>query len=593
MQEEEEPPQTPPRGGRQHQSEVSTSASSRGSRVGRDALLDENERLRRELEELRQLKASVEQPPKAAVATQSPRLQRRGYGPRFSIRSWMGERNEQLAFGGSESSSSGASGPGVLESASAAGSSAASSSSILVATEAAPGLKEATARRRTEAQDWLGPRPYFSTSSTKALADGVNGGGWRWDTSCDVQRMILEAGSSLAAGGDEGAAYLSLCQAFAAHLRRQDRVHLGFSATMPPFFALLRSGANSGAALTSCAALFRRLKAAARFGDKPPTTRPDGMTRWDFVRELCAQAGLSLDLARLAYAQRRDQRRRRTEVGTTAESSELLIGSDELQSVLARAGRHLRAAQIDIERLRDEAEILGNQQEVMHRVPLPMVSASAPSGRSLPEGGGGAQSVEAVGDALFGSEALPLPIADDAAEDLEEQPELPKATTLAAEDGLLIGINYEGVVDELLIPNFGQFLDKQLLPLYVGDIPFAVLRDLLEHYCGLPMDSGDEQQAWKVLGRSPPVQKALKSSRQRAPGGAGGDASVQASELQLRLSFAPHALQSGLLPEVERPANGPSSALHLQWAWQQPRSLSRARVFAVYMSSEHLLSVRF
>jgi len=49
-------------------------------------------------------------------------------------------------------------------------------------------------------------------------------------------------------------------------------------------------------------------------------------------------------------------------------------------------------------------------------------------------------------------------------------------------------------------PSFGNFLEQQLLPLYVADVPFEYLRRIGETYCGTPLDSDDEDRAWQASG---------------------------------------------------------------------------------------------
>jgi len=50
--------------------------------------------------------------------------------------------------------------------------------------------------------------------------------------------------------------------------------------------------------------MLRRLISSADLGDRPRRKRPAGVSRESFVRSLAAQAGLSLDLVRIAFAQR-------------------------------------------------------------------------------------------------------------------------------------------------------------------------------------------------------------------------------------------------------------------------------------------------
>lgn len=105
-------------------------------------------------------------------------------------------------------------------------------STSLVPATAETGSPEDAAPLRHRAPEWIGRRPYLSTS--KAPDEGS--GCWRWESDrCDVQRLLMEAGNSLA-GGKEDAAFVAFGQAFSAHLQQPERVHLGFSATMPPFF---------------------------------------------------------------------------------------------------------------------------------------------------------------------------------------------------------------------------------------------------------------------------------------------------------------------------------------------------------------------
>jgi len=85
--------------------------------------------------------------------------------------------------------------------------------------------------------------------------------------------------------------------------------------------------------------------------------------------------------------------------------------------------------------------------------------------------------------------------------------------------------------DALLTPSFGEFLDQQLLPLYVLDVPFETLKHLVEGYCGLPLNSDDERKAWNVLGlRKPrpvaPTKKILRPPPSSPSGGSVASSSV-------------------------------------------------------------------
>lgn len=56
-------------------------------------------------------------------------------------------------------------------------------------------------------------------------------------------------------------------------------------------------------------------------------------------------------------------------------------------------------------------------------------------------------------------------------------------------------------VDTYSVPTCGEFLTEQILPLYVLDIPFHKLKQVVEDYGGIPLDSDDEDRALKSLGR--------------------------------------------------------------------------------------------
>lgn len=80
-------------------------------------------------------------------------------------------------------------------------------------------------------------------------------------------------------------------------------------------------------------------------------------------------------------------------------------------------------------------------------------------------------------------------------------------------------------------PSFGDFLVRQLMPLYVKDVPFANLRVLAERYCGLSLDSDDEDRVWRAAGRHEgrPKVRASRASRRRPqpPAAASADNAIQ------------------------------------------------------------------
>jgi len=529
--------------------------------IGMEALLSENDRLRRELEELRRSKdpsnASRNVQPLNSItagdgsqqrrgnddgggsssSTQQVQLQRRGYGRSFSIRSWTGERNEQQELGKA----------GAL----ALPHSEVSTQSVVVGDSMAkPAQEHIEANAMAKLPAWL-PQ--------------------RWDGSCEIHRLLMEVTSEVkAADGLNDAAHTLFGQAFTHHLSQKDRAHLGFSATLPLFFAALQHGrggvsvnessphggrgrlvVRSGGAhcldaIGCCTALLQRLQAAARFGDKPPDNRPQGVGRWDYVRDLCAQAGASLDMARLTYVKHRHGQRQGVAKDSSRSSTAAAIAdeqetkelarklhqlqagpcavSKEFDAALCRAGAYLRAVQIDMERWRDEADRLASKVALRPSSGLATQRATPKNDTLAPLD---QLTDETTGDVCSEHEGnVLLPIADsdtsqamtpadgNAVEssggDYTAGKQSLEAQVLSEveEEELPAGINSEGVVDELIVPTFGQFLERQLMPLYIRDIPFRFLRDLLEHYCGVPVDSDDEVQARKVLGCEERAHKA-------------------------------------------------------------------------------------
>lgn len=579
-------------------------------------LVLENERLKRELEELRQLTARP-----GAPQVRSTQPMPRGYGRSFGIRSWEAEKSGAVVAAGTL---------GTVQR------DAAAENSLSVAL---PEPAKIVASELGERED---------AAARKQLPSWLL---QRWSDGCEVQGPLREAaraGMETVRGSRERA-HEAFQQAFAAHLQIRKRVHLSFSAALPCFFAelmkspadihpgqLVAPGLRASEAKTSAfaclAELLRQLQGAARFGDKPPI-RPEGMEKWEFVRELSSQAGLSLDLVRVHQAYRRHRRRQKPshmdsdqttlaikdgvetsvegkkgrglELPTeaTPETDSNPVSQAEAQSALTRAGAYLRALQMPLEQLRDSANTLaasskqrqssrrGNPKDVAADAAAgsqsaPLLASSGDLGPLLPiadaevAGDDGEkdsaaehhvapdrqndEEEEKLGDPVaIVSSAIAQPkqpeeppvllvqegaksavtlaeehhVAPDRQKEEEKQgdsvsvvpsaishPQLPEesavlqvqeearsAMTLAEQlPELPVGISQQGVVDELLIPSFGQFIDQQLLPLYFRDIPFRILKDTLEHYCGVPIDSDDEEKASKLLDIST-KQKATPS----------------------------------------------------------------------------------
>lgn len=240
----------------------------------------------------------------------------------------------------------------------------------------------------------------------------------------------------------------------------------------------------------------------------------------------------------------------------------MAVSREEIQAALTRAGRYFEAVQMDMDRLHDEAERRLEQAARSSRVDgmsqstldatqeaAPPASQEASSQRSLttehPQADGNNPRPLPIADA----EALPIvPFAS--AEEQASAPDdvltpavvpsvdsarvLTTATlaTPATADGA-------GVPDSCA-PTFGEFLEQQLLPLYVTDIPFKYLRHLTERYCGVPMDSDDEEKAWKALGG--------RQDGRAAPAASQRDAKAQQGRRQRRRS------RSARRESVEEPA---------------------------------------
>jgi len=93
------------------------------------------------------------------------------------------------------------------------------------------------------------------------------------------------------------------------------------------------------------------------------------------------------------------------------------------------------------------------------------------------------------------------------------------------------GAQYEeGVRNPLLVPSFGEFLDLQVLPLYVADVPFHRLKCLTETHCGISLDSDDEQDAWDAVGLTKPV--VTKTPRKKRRRTLHGESSLEQSSEQ-------------------------------------------------------------
>lgn len=314
-----------------------------------------------------------------------------------------------------------------------------------------------------------------------------------------------------------------------------------------------------------CASIIRRLMVSSRFGKSVPRRRPEDITRATYVRELSALVGLHLDLVRLGFSHKKQlKNRRRTESSgmstpqtpgiqpraNDTDGCSPCVEDEELRAALAFAGKLLAALQMDMDRLRDEA----SEQALRARLRRTEKSCGDLSLFPMPlEGGADAEEKTEV-DATK-EPGLENVLAEPIATDLQVEQALVSQTTVASplrtvvdehatanideasspcvkrrlslqpSDASTVDTSQaepgsgaasqapsvdSGIVDQLLAPTFGEFLEQQLLPLYIGDVPFETLRHLAETYCGIPLDSDDEQKAWKLLGLSVPQRPTKK-----------------------------------------------------------------------------------
>jgi len=329
---------------------------------------------------------------------------------------------------------------------------------------------------------------------------------------------------------------------FEHHLRNYQHPHLAFSSAMVSLHSIFlerlrlehagsHGSESSGdeivdACFLRCAELVRHFICKSRFSERPPPRRPSDIERASYVRELCTQAGLSLDLVRLGYAHENVRKHRNppvtnltnsVEVESTGTSSlsegckkyETCVRREEMQTHLGRAGRYLAAVQMDMDRYRDEFRV---QRAETYEQSFPLLD-SVPLSAS---------------DAVKSSHAL-VPLEDlhtSVPQDAQLSRRNSAESTLSERDGLAdtsmdlvstdVGSSMEvGLRNPLLVPSFGEFLELQVLPLYVVDVPFHRLKALTETYCGISLDSDDEQDAWDAVGLTRPVVNKIARKKRR------------------------------------------------------------------------------
>lgn len=344
---------------------------------------------------------------------------------------------------------------------------------------------------------------------------------------------------------------------FEHHLRNYQHPHLAFSAAMVSLHSIFlerlrleHAGSHGSespgdeiddACFLRCAELVRHFICKSRFSERPPPRRPSDIERASYVRELCMQAGLSLDLVRLGYAHENSRKHRNppvtnltnsAEVESTGTSSssegckkyETCVRREEMQTHLGRAGRYLAAVQMDMDRYRDEFRVQRAETSEQSFPLLDSVPSSASDAvksshalvpledlhTSVPQDAHSVQqkNVRGVGEAQ-------LSRMNSAESTLSERDSLADTSMdLVSSD---VGSSMEvGLRNPLLVPSFGEFLELQVLPLYVVDVPFHRLKALTETYCGISLDSDDEQDAWDAVGLTRPlVNKTARKKRRQ------------------------------------------------------------------------------
>lgn len=591
-------------------------------RSGLDALAlqEENERLRRENAKLMRVRTQVDLEELKAIREENDKLWRRnvelekssvgaaegggdqrsndqstleprGYGTQFDIHLWEVERRSQKGGASQDASQEGA--IALVPTDPSASQMQPRSEDV----QAEPAMPRAVGAQLDSAvQPWI-----FHHTLASARSQSLGSTSRAPPCLEHIQRDIVN--------GNQDEVTRKLTDDFRKHLEDLERPHLAFSALMPSLFGMLcradqltSATGISGCRYAQCVSIIRHLIQTCPFGEKPPKRRPETMARDTFVRELCAQVGLSLDLARLAFAHRQELgswnsssqleeepapeatslehlplqdsppeagedmqkakakakanaktkakgKRKAAEAGlevlesqpskrsaahgasTSSARTGVCVEKPEVKAALARAGRYMAAVQMDMERLHDEH-----------------VSRQRKSGSELGGSEQGDEETEGARDAVADqAAAAPLAITngmdtsaaalnEDEEKDEEVLQETPGVRKKTEVRSLVAAASSDPVVDEssapssatqampldtatvlsdpddaLAMPPFGKFLGDQLLPLYVGDVPFETLKHLADQYCGFPLDSDDEERAWKVLGRKVPNRKTRKS----------------------------------------------------------------------------------
>eukprot|EP00439_Symbiodinium_sp_Y106_P056728 s2910_g7.t6 len=314
-----------------------------------------------------------------------------------------------------------------------------------------------------------------------------------WGEGAMMQRL-LEAANILRDGGTEKRAREAFQEAYTIHMRQNDEMHLAFSAALPLFFESLRTGENGGCGascgrgqltfrkdhshfdIPACIKLLEGLQSLSRFGDSPPALPPEGCPRWEYVRELCSQAALSLDVARLVYLERR--RRSQTSEPQSSPLSDQVPEAPPMQEEVRGPASEKEKGAVSTQLVLDDGKEPTDSQGT-----FPGISReSAPKTISIEE--------------CARLRQIALVRAGHFLSALQDPMDKLRAEHASSMDQMA------GRESELLFPSFGKFVEEQLLPLYVRDISISTLGEVMMYYCAIEVDAKDEHRARQLLGIS-------------------------------------------------------------------------------------------
>jgi len=508
-----------------------------------DRLRSENDKLRRqgsnivatrsELALLRERNAELERKTSVGSAIDQPvappSLLPRGRGKPFSIKSWHEERKDRTNTG-------------------------------LAALQVMPASNETTTLAERDPSpspaSQVHPKERHGWMTQVSLTGECQ---WSLDACRTVRALLDESLRQAGCDGSASSGMSSFKRAFSLHLENFERPHLGFSALFPPFFATLRDHGpeDAGCVFECCAELLRGLLQDARFGSRPPSRRPADTPRLRYVRELCAQIGVTLDLVRLGFVERQlcprqkdDQVPQKRKLfaleadkavqddvpaqsamlphASEGDSMRRAVSRKELSALLTRAGRYLQAVQMDMELLHDEAEEQARQAREASAFQANAGADSAEEAALATLALSGLDEDNCSGQSAPAAVAM-LPLQDSEGPSSMSSPSTQTAAeavpatlslSLAAGDKQVQESTARAGAPEQS-PSFGSFLDQQLLPLYVADVPFEYLRRIGESYCGAPLDSDDEDRAWQASGSTSELREQQQQQhhqrRQKKP----------------------------------------------------------------------------